>query len=117
MFAVFTRVGIIDGAIWLVAAASLAAIAARRNRVREMISGLGAVYSQVLRADKPDALLRLDPGADMGSVAVSPDGRWVVTGTHGAGVIKLWNAQSGEFVRELIPRDAVIASPRLMQLR
>lgn len=55
----------------------------------------------------------LDGHAHLGFVAITPEGRWVATGSwQGAGV-KIWDAQSGELVRELpIPGTAsVLFSP------
>jgi eukaryotic-like serine/threonine-protein kinase len=54
----------------------------------------------VLHADRTGRPLRLTPHADVRYVAVSPDGRWVATGSHG-GVAKLWEAQTGTLRKEL----------------
>jgi serine/threonine protein kinase/WD40 repeat protein/Flp pilus assembly protein TadD len=48
-------------------------------------------------------ILRVRPHRDTRSVAVSPDGRWVATGSHSAGGCKIWDAQSGRLVCELLP--------------
>jgi serine/threonine protein kinase/WD40 repeat protein len=48
------------------------------------------------------------------NVAVSPDGRWIATGTHNGFGIKVWDAQSGQLVRDLLPdirSSAVSFSP------
>ena len=49
-------------------------------------------------------LLRLGPQEDVRFCAVSPDGRWVATGTHGlregAGA-KVWDARAGKHVKDL----------------
>jgi serine/threonine protein kinase/WD40 repeat protein len=49
-------------------------------------------------------LLRLGPQDDVRSCAVSPDGRWVASGSHelraGAGA-KVWDARTGEKVQDL----------------
>ena len=39
----------------------------------------------ILHADRASQPIRLDAGADIGFIAVSPDGRWVVTVTHFTG--------------------------------
>jgi eukaryotic-like serine/threonine-protein kinase len=36
-------------------------------------------------------------------VTVSPDGRWVATGTHRGFGIKVWDARSGKLIRALLP--------------
>src|SRR5262249_17767649 len=49
-------------------------------------------------------LLRVGPQDDVRFCAVSPDGRWVATGTHGLreGVgAKVWDAQNGRHIKDL----------------
>ena len=53
----------------------------------------------ILRSDRPP--IRLDPGADVDHIAVSPDGRWVATATHVVGSAKIWDARDGRFVRQV----------------
>jgi serine/threonine protein kinase/WD40 repeat protein len=55
----------------------------------------------ILRADQPNKPIRLDAGADIASIAVSPDGRWVSTTTHAVGLAKIWDAREGRLVRQL----------------
>ncbi len=55
----------------------------------------------ILHADRPNQPIRLDVGADIGSIAVSPDGRWVVTGTFAVGQVKIWNASTGTLVKQI----------------
>jgi len=55
----------------------------------------------ILHADRPNQPIRLDVGADIGSIAVSPDGRWVVTGTFAVGQVKIWNASDGTLVKQI----------------
>jgi len=52
----------------------------------------------VLHADQPDKLIKLEPHDDVRNVAVSPDGRWVVTGRFSyPGGAKIWElTRSGE---------------------
>jgi serine/threonine protein kinase/WD40 repeat protein len=54
----------------------------------------------VLRAGRPNQPLRLDAGADIQSVAVSPDDHWVVTVTHALGLAKIWDARDGRLVKQ-----------------
>ncbi len=37
-------------------------------------------------------------------ISISPDGRWVATGTHNGVGARIWDADSGKQVRELIPK-------------
>jgi serine/threonine protein kinase/WD40 repeat protein len=49
----------------------------------------------VLHADRPDKPLRIDQGADIDYIAVSPDGRLVVTVANDNGPAKIWDARDG----------------------
>ena len=57
----------------------------------------------VWRRDRPDQLIRLTPHHDARYVSVSPDGRWVATGSHENGGAKLWDAATGRLVMDLMP--------------
>ena len=56
---------------------------------------------RVLHADRPDQPVPIGPHDDARYVAVSPDGRWVVTGAHNGTGVKIWEARSGELEKEL----------------
>src|SRR5262249_60479612 len=56
----------------------------------------------VLHADRPYQPVRLVPHDDVRHVSVSPDGRWVATGSFGGTGIKVWEAATGKFVKELL---------------
>jgi serine/threonine protein kinase/WD40 repeat protein len=55
----------------------------------------------ILQTDRPGQPLRIDAGADIGDIVVSPDGRWVVTVTHEVGLAKIWDARDGRLVKQL----------------
>ncbi|HEY7424483.1 MAG TPA: serine/threonine-protein kinase [Gemmataceae bacterium] len=56
----------------------------------------------VLHSDLPRQPVRLTPHEDARAIAISPDGRWVVTGSqHGSGA-KLWDARTGRLEKELL---------------
>jgi serine/threonine protein kinase/WD40 repeat protein len=55
----------------------------------------------ILRVDRPTETIRLDAGADISFIAVSPDGRWIVTATFGPGSAKIWDARDGRLVKKL----------------
>jgi serine/threonine protein kinase/WD40 repeat protein len=65
--------------------------------------GLGTACTLVLHRDG-NRLLHLAPQEDVRFCAVSPDGRWVATGSHwfhgGAGA-KVWDARAGKHVKDL----------------
>ena len=46
----------------------------------------------------PEPPLRLPPHDDARYIAVSPDGRWVATGSHWGTKVKIWDARTGELV-------------------
>ncbi len=54
----------------------------------------------IFHTDRPGPPLRLDPGADTYYIAVSPDGRWVLTVNHHDGGAKIWDARDGRMVRQ-----------------
>jgi serine/threonine protein kinase/WD40 repeat protein/tetratricopeptide (TPR) repeat protein len=67
----------------------------------------------VLHQDQPGRPVRLAPHADTRYVAVSPDGRWVATGSHNDMQTKVWDARTGQLAATL-PTDRfcrVVFSP------
>jgi WD40 repeat protein len=61
----------------------------------------GPAQAVVLDLERPGAAVVLDGHPNVSTMALSPDGRWAVTGTqHGTG-IKVWDARSGKLVRDL----------------
>jgi WD40 repeat protein/serine/threonine protein kinase len=72
----------------------------RDGQVMASAQGWGAV---VWHADKGDPLIRLAPQHDVRWVAVSPNGRWVATGSHWATdvYVKVWDARTGGHVADL----------------
>jgi serine/threonine protein kinase/WD40 repeat protein/Tfp pilus assembly protein PilF len=55
----------------------------------------------VFDAQDPQHARRLRPQRDVRHVAISPDGRWVVTGSHGEkDGMKLWEARTGRLVHD-----------------
>jgi WD40 repeat protein len=56
----------------------------------------------ILHTDRPGQPIRVDAGADVAFIAVSPDGRWVVTVAHSPdGMAKVWDARDGKLVKQL----------------
>jgi WD40 repeat protein len=70
----------------------------RDGRVFGLAQFDGAMVYDVSR---PGQTLRLGPHADVRYVAVSPDGRWVATGSHSAPAVKVWDAREGRLIAEL----------------
>jgi Tfp pilus assembly protein PilF len=62
----------------------------------------------VRHADQPDRPLLLDAGKDLRSVAVSPDGKWVVTLQGWPDPVKLWDAHTGRLERTLRERGGEV---------
>jgi serine/threonine protein kinase/WD40 repeat protein len=63
--------------------------------------GKGAL---VLHRDRPGRPVALGPQQDVRSAAVSPDGRWVATGSHtsdDACAVRVWDARTGRLVQSL----------------
>jgi WD40 repeat protein len=60
----------------------------------------------VLEARNPHRARWLRPQRDVRYIAVSPDGRWVVTGSHAEDGLRLWDARTGRMVHDFpgLPR-------------
>ncbi|HEV8606237.1 MAG TPA: serine/threonine-protein kinase [Tepidisphaeraceae bacterium] len=54
----------------------------------------------ILHTDRPSQPIHFDAGADIGQVAISPDGKWVLTFTHNSNVNKVWDASDGRLVKQ-----------------
>jgi WD40 repeat protein len=54
-----------------------------------------------VKTDHPGRWIRLGPQDDVRYIAVSPDGRWVATGSHHNRGVKIWRARDGELAIEL----------------
>src|SRR5262249_55253254 len=52
----------------------------------------------VFDAQNPQHARWLRPHRDVRFIAISPDGRWVLTGSHAGDGMKLWDAQTGHLV-------------------
>jgi WD40 repeat protein len=61
--------------------------------------GDGAI---VWHRDRPEQALHLKPHKDCRTVAVSPDGKLVATGAHNAPGLKVWDAATGQLLREFL---------------
>jgi hypothetical protein len=74
-----------------------------------IVTGSRAVQSEqayaggwIFYAGGPGKPIRIDVGADISSIAASPDGRWVVTvAHHPPGLAKIWDARDGRLVKQL----------------
>jgi WD40 repeat protein len=68
----------------------------------------------VLDLDKPPGQARRFTHRNAMSVAISPDGQWIASGTHNGFGIKVWEAHTGKLERDLLPDTrsaAVVFSP------
>jgi serine/threonine protein kinase/WD40 repeat protein len=59
----------------------------------------------VWHSDQPGKLIPLKDHPDTRSIAVSPDGLWVATGSHHGTGVKVWEAHTGQLVKELLPEE------------
>jgi WD40 repeat protein/Flp pilus assembly protein TadD len=78
---------------------SFGAIASSVNG--KVVAGMEASGAYVWHRGQANRLMRLGPQKDVRAVAVSPDGRWVATGSHGGPGAKVWDAKSGRLVKDL----------------
>jgi serine/threonine protein kinase/WD40 repeat protein len=63
----------------------------------------------VWHSDQPGKLIPLKEHPDTRSIAVSPDGNWVVTASWNGRGAKVWEARTGQQVKELLPEEGQIA--------
>jgi WD40 repeat protein len=79
---------------------------------RVVASARGNEGAIVWHRDRPQELVRTGPHDDARNVAVSPDGRWVATGSHsgGSAVVKIWHSRTGRLKKELAAGDGAYAS-------
>jgi WD40 repeat protein len=61
----------------------------------------GTTGAFVWHADRPDICQELKGHRDPRYVTVSPDGRWIATGSHTDTQVKIWEARTGTLIREL----------------
>jgi WD40 repeat protein len=64
--------------------------------------------AMVWRRDRPGGLLRLPDHYDVRSVSVSPDSRWVATGSHWGTGARVWDAATGRPVADLLPTQPTV---------
>jgi WD40 repeat protein len=71
-----------------------------------------ADYSSVvvLHADQPDRPIKLGPTVNVRQqLSISPDGRWVATGSHAAGdAVRVWDARTGRLVKSQRNHDSCL---------
>jgi serine/threonine protein kinase/WD40 repeat protein len=59
----------------------------------------------VLRSGRPASLIRLKPHKEARAIAVSPNGRYVVTGSQQGSGARVWDARTGRLEKELISAE------------
>jgi WD40 repeat protein len=64
----------------------------------------------VWHVDRPDQPVRLEPHDDVRTVAVSPDGRMVATGSWSGSGVKIWEARGGNLIRELSVDQSIVSN-------
>jgi len=73
------------------------------DRTGHTLATIRGQEAYALPLDRTAPPVRLTGHADIKRIAISPDGKWIATGTwHGRGVV-LWNANTGQKVRDLFP--------------
>jgi WD40 repeat protein len=87
---------------------------AQLDRAGQMLCVAGAGGGFIVDPNEPTRVLTRFAHPNTTIIAVSPDGRWVATGTWNGLGLRVWNAQSGKLELELLPdgrRVNVIFSP------
>jgi hypothetical protein len=86
----------------------------REGRVVCGVEGGTNGGGRVLNLEDPTDRVIFVPHENAASVATSPNGKWVATGTQNGFGVKIWDTQSGELLRILIDNERttqVVASP------
>ncbi len=66
------------------------------------VSGWPGLHPLVFHAETPRKPIRLGPFAEVRTVDVSPDGRWVVTPSFEGSKVAIWDARTGERIHQLV---------------
>jgi len=66
-------------------------------------TGVQAVGAYVWHRDRPREAIPLQPHTDCRSIAISPNGTLVATGSYSGHGLKVWDASSGKLIREFLP--------------
>ncbi len=77
------------------------ATCSRAINVEEVYAG-----GWILRSDRAGEPLRVDAGADLRFIEISPDGQWAVTVSQPTRQAKIWDARDGRFVKQLAESGA-----------
>lgn len=67
-----------------------------------------SIASLRIRAQQPSLVLQI--GHDITTFALSPDGRFAVTGSFGDGNLKWWDRKTGLLMRSVVAHDGMIAA-------
>ncbi len=90
------------------ASAAGAIVQSRDGRLLGLCQSSGPIVAD---RDHPKSPVRLGPQADVRSIAISPDGRWVATGSHNSkDGVKVWSLSDGRFVKQF-PNEVMGATP------
>jgi hypothetical protein len=68
-------------------------------------------FAIVRERDHPERLIRLGPQWDVRRSNLSPDGRFVATGTHAIGGVKIWEREHGQLIKEIPGAHYPVFSP------
>lgn len=72
---------------------------------------IAAFKSAYIIHDSGERVIELAGLSDCRNIAVSPDGRWVVTGNHWRGSVDVWSGETGQRVKRL-REDEELVTPR-----
>jgi tetratricopeptide (TPR) repeat protein len=73
-----------------------------------VVASWGPEGALVWHRDRPRELVRLQGHYDVRSVSVSPDGRWVATGSFFGTGAKVWDAATGALAADLVPTQSAV---------
>jgi WD40 repeat protein len=72
------------------------------SRDNRLLAVTQETRAALLRLDRAGQVVFLEPHPGMVTVAISPDGKWVATGSlpTGGASVKVWNAENGHLIKE-----------------
>ena len=81
------------------------------NSFQIAVSTTGTLVAQAVGKDggvvlrqNPERLFALSPHRDARYIAISPDDRWIATGSHNGEGARIWDTQTGKLIHEVSPR-------------
>jgi WD40 repeat protein len=73
-----------------------------RSADGKILAACNSAGAYVWQRDRPHEAIHLKPHADCRTIAVSPNGEWVATGSHSGTGLKVWRSRDGKLEHEFL---------------